>query len=128
MKISDRIKSIRVSKQFSQDYMATQLGISQRAYSKLENEEIKLDIEKLQKIAKILEVESGELLSGESNQTNQFSNNKLITNAIVNNYNKMQEGLHHEIIQILKAENESLKTIIKEKDLQIKDLFTLLSK
>lgn len=40
----------------------------------------------------------------------------------------MQEGLHHEIISILKAENESLKTIIKEKDLQIKDLFGLLAK
>ena len=128
MKISERIKSIRVSKQFSQDYMANELGISQRAYSKIENDEIKLDLEKLQKIAEIFEMEAGEILSNQTNQANTFSYNKSITNAVVNNYNKKQDELQNEIINILKSEISSLKTILKEKDQQISELFIILKK
>lgn len=128
MKISERIKSIRVSKQFSQDYMANELGISQRAYSKIENDEIKLDLEKLQKIAEIFEMEAGEILNGENSQANVFNNYKSITNAVVNNYNKKQDELQNEIINILKNEISSLKTILKEKDQQISELFIILKK
>jgi transcriptional regulator with XRE-family HTH domain len=125
MNISDRIKSIRVSKQYSQDYMANELGISQRAYSKIENNEIKIDIEKLQKIAEIFEMEAGEILSNENNQTNNFTNNKSITNAVVNNYSKLNDELQNEIILILKKNIETLQNQITEKDKQIIELLTL---
>jgi transcriptional regulator with XRE-family HTH domain len=102
--------------------MANQLGISQRAYSKLENNEIKLDLDKLLKIAEIFEMEASEILNTENNQTNNFNNNKAITNAVVNNFAKAHDELNGEIIQILKDEVNSLRLLLQEKDLQIKDL------
>ena len=42
-RLGGKIRQIRELKGFTQDYLATQLGISQRAYSKLERDEIKLD-------------------------------------------------------------------------------------
>lgn len=122
MNLSEKIKSIRVSKGFSQDYMASKLGISQRAYSKIENEETKMDVDKLIGIAQTLEVEVSELLKGEFNQTNNFNNYKSITNAVVNNYAKSQEEFNKEIINLLKEEIISLRTIINQKDELIKEI------
>ena len=122
MDISNKIRSLRINKQFSQDYMASQLGISQRSYSKIENEEVKLDVFKLQKIAEILEVELSELINSETNQFNNFNNNKSITNAVVNNYSKSQTDLQNDIISILKEEISSLKDQIVQKDSLINNL------
>lgn len=61
--IGGKIRKIRTLKGFTQDYMAVQLEISQRAYSKLENNEIKLDWSRIFDIAKILEIDPVELVS-----------------------------------------------------------------
>jgi transcriptional regulator with XRE-family HTH domain len=122
MNISERIKSLRTSKHYSQDYMALQIGISQRAYSKIENNEVKLDLDKLFKIAEIFEMDPGELISDQNSQTNNFSNNKLITNAVVNNYSKMHDELQKNIIEFLKDELSILRLQIAEKDKHILEL------
>lgn len=127
MKITERIKRMRLNRDFSQDYVATKLGISQRAYSKLENGELKIDIEKLQRIAQILEVDAAEIISNEDNQTNNFSNNK-ITNAVVNHFADEQDKFKKEIVNTLKEEILSLKNYIKEKDKQIQTLINIINK
>ena len=127
MKITERIKRMRLNRDFSQDYVATKLGIGQRAYSKLENGELKIDIEKLQRIAQILEVDAAEIISNEDNQTNNFSNNK-ITNAVVNHFADEQDKFKKEIVNTLKEEILSLKNYIKEKDKQIQTLINIINK
>ncbi len=127
MKITERIKRMRLNRDFSQDYVATKLGISQRAYSKLENGELKIDIEKLQRIAQILEVDAAEIISNEDNQTNNFSNNK-ITNAVVNHFADEQDKFKKEIVNTLREEILSLKNYIKEKDKQIQTLINIINK
>lgn len=122
MSISERIKSLRVSKNYSQEYMATQLNISQRAYSKLENSEIKMDMDKLNKIAEVFEMDPAELISNDSNQTNNFHNYKTITNAVVNHYVKSQDAFQMEIVKLLKDEIFSLRSQIQHKDEIIRDL------
>ncbi len=69
--ILDNIKKLRKKKGFSHEYMALELGISQVAYSKLEKNDTKLTVERLYKIAEILEVEVSEIL--EIKATNQFN-------------------------------------------------------
>ena len=54
--IGFKIKKIRELKNFTQVYMASQLDISQNAYSKIENEACKLDINRFIEISKILNV------------------------------------------------------------------------
>lgn len=61
--LGEKIRKIRTLKGYTQDYMATKLDVSQRAYSKLENNEIKLDWNRLTTISEILEIDPTELIS-----------------------------------------------------------------
>lgn len=54
--LQDNIKSIRELKNYTQHYMASQLGISQAAYSKIEIGTTDLSFKKLDTIARVLEV------------------------------------------------------------------------
>jgi transcriptional regulator with XRE-family HTH domain len=57
-----KIRIVRFSKGYSQDYMARQLHISQRAYSKIECGHTNLSVDRLKAIAKVLEVDVKELI------------------------------------------------------------------
>jgi len=61
--IGQNIRQIRELKSFTQEYMAIQLEISQPTYAKIEKGQSDLKIERLQKIAEILEVDLSTLLS-----------------------------------------------------------------
>ena len=67
--IARNIKQIRELKSFTQEHMANELGISQPAYVKIEQGLTVLKIDRLQKIADILEVDISTLL----NTTNIFN-------------------------------------------------------
>ena len=58
-----KIRKIRLEKSFSQEYMANELGITQSQYGKIENGVVKLSYERLQKIARVLELEVNFLTS-----------------------------------------------------------------
>jgi transcriptional regulator with XRE-family HTH domain len=62
-KITDNIRRIRESKNFSQEYMATRLNISQNTYSKLELGYTALTVDRLIHIAGILEINLIDLLN-----------------------------------------------------------------
>lgn len=70
--IRERIRTLRIDKGYSQDYMADMLNISQNAYHKLEKGYTRIHLEKFIDIAKILEVDFSELLKG-SNYVYVFS-------------------------------------------------------
>jgi len=55
--IINKIRSIRIQKGYTQEYMSIQLGITQKTYRRLENGNGKIDFKRLQKISKILEIE-----------------------------------------------------------------------
>ena len=61
--IGEKIRKVRELKGFSQDFMAGKLEMSQRAYSKIENNDIKLDWGRIEDISKILEIEPIDLVS-----------------------------------------------------------------
>jgi transcriptional regulator with XRE-family HTH domain len=65
-KVAERIKKVREQKNYSQTYLAEKLGISQKAYSKIETGDTKLTVDYLFKISEILEVNINELLNAES--------------------------------------------------------------
>lgn len=79
--VGSNIRKIRELKGFSQDFMANQLKISQRQYSRIENEETKLDLDKLNAISEVLEVTLEQLLRFNekfifNNCNTAFGNNK----------------------------------------------------
>lgn len=62
--IRERIRTLRIDKGYSQDYMADMLNISQNAYHKLEKGYTRIHLEKFIDIAKVLEVEVSDLFNG----------------------------------------------------------------
>ncbi|REC62956.1 XRE family transcriptional regulator [Chryseobacterium pennae] len=82
--IGNKIKNIRELKNFTQEYMAEKLDISQAAYSKLEKGDIKVSSEKLCQIAKILDVNPEDITSFDSQKYfNSFNNVKGSNNGSI---------------------------------------------
>lgn len=61
--VAGNIRKIREFRNYTQDYLAAKLGISQNAYSKIELGYSKLTLERLFQIASILEVEIMQVIS-----------------------------------------------------------------
>ncbi|KFF24068.1 helix-turn-helix domain-containing protein [Chryseobacterium vrystaatense] len=57
------IRKIRRSKDFTQEYMAFEMGISQKAYSDIENSKVKINLDILTKISDILEIKPSDICS-----------------------------------------------------------------
>ena len=55
--ITNRIRNLRIQKEYSQEYVGNRLGIGQVAYHKLEKGKTKLKIEIILKLALILQVD-----------------------------------------------------------------------
>lgn len=82
--IEEKIKNFRELKNFTQEYMAEKLGISQAAYSKIESGATKLSYSKVVDIAKVFEVQVEELLAFDSQKYfNSFNNVKGSNNGSV---------------------------------------------
>ncbi|WP_285010310.1 helix-turn-helix domain-containing protein [Pedobacter faecalis] len=64
--VATNIRKVREHKHYTQDYLATKLGISQNAYSKIELGYSKISIDRLFNIAILLEVEATVLLTTEA--------------------------------------------------------------
>ena len=94
----DNIRKIRENKGLSQEYIAYKLSINQSTYSKIENNQIRLDTVKLKQLASILETTVDNLIN--PSNTNE------------------------EEIIILRTENE----ILKKENLYLKELINKLTK
>eukprot|EP01038_Epipyxis_sp_PR26KG_P020355 gene20355-28823_t len=57
-----KIKQIRELKNITQEYVAQKLGLSTRAYSKIESGETQLTINRLNEISEVLEIQPLEIL------------------------------------------------------------------
>lgn len=74
MKTGEKIKRIRLEKKIKQEEIADALNITQRAYSKIENNEVQIKINRLEQIAKILNTDPRNLLP-------EVANDELIDNS-----------------------------------------------
>jgi transcriptional regulator with XRE-family HTH domain len=83
MEIHDKIKFFRLSKNLTQAYLADQLSIDTGNYSRLERGETKISIDRITKIAEILEIELSLLLS-DSELENQPKNlHEIMTEILI---------------------------------------------
>lgn len=110
--INKKIKNIRKHKKFTQAHIANRLGITTRAYAKIENGETNLTIEKLYKITDILEINLSHLFEGRVIPKTDLKNNIVttardtITISLIKHY--------QETIILLKEQNEFLKGLLKK--------------
>lgn len=118
--IEEKIKNIRELKNFTQDYIAERLGVTQAAYSKIESGATKISYAKIVDIAKILEIEVEELLAFDGQKYfNSFNNVKGSNNGSVTI--KVEDGdiktLYDDKIKLLeKLLDRTEKELEKYKD------------
>ncbi len=114
--IGDKIRKVRVLKGLTQDFMAAKLEMSQRAYSKIENNDIKLDWGRIEDISKILDIEPIDLISFDDNLV--FNNcpqaGKNNTNTINNNFPDELKKSYEDQIEHLKKEVLFLRGLLEK--------------
>lgn len=103
---AEKIKRLRESLNYSQEYFARELGISQPAFAKMESGMTRITLKRLVKIAELLEVEPQELLEG--NWTiNQYNNGHAY--GIVENLHQENKEMLQKLIAQLESENSRLR-------------------
>lgn len=108
--VLENIKRLRKKKGYSHEYIAQELDISQVAYSKLEKNETKLTVERLYKLAEILETKVGDLL--EVNPSKVYHQNNNDQGTFVG---------HQEVQNLYEDNKEKMQTIIELYEARLKD-------
>jgi transcriptional regulator with XRE-family HTH domain len=112
--IGGKIKKIRVLKGFSQEYVANELHLTQRAYSKLEQNETALTWDKLVRLGEVFEISPSDLIT--------FDDNFVLNNCT-------QSGKNNTINNYLSQELiESFQSRIKHLEEEVAFLRTMASK
>ncbi|MGE6395958.1 helix-turn-helix domain-containing protein [Chryseobacterium scophthalmum] len=94
MKIcGQNIRKIRRDRDLTQEYMAFEMGISQKAYSDIENSKVKINLEILTKISNILNIKPSEICS---------ISHKCGTNDYEDKYNELIEYMKQNNITLPK--------------------------
>jgi transcriptional regulator with XRE-family HTH domain len=104
-----KLKQLRELKNYTQEYMATELGLSTRAYSKIESGETQLTINRLNEISRVLGIEPMEVLGFD--HKNIFNNCKqegdnstmgtstyLVPDKLIEQYEQRIKHLESEIV------------------------------
>lgn len=92
MKIcGQNIRKMRRDRDLTQEYMAFEMGISQKAYSDIENSKVKINLEILTKVSNILNIKPSEICS---------ISHKCGTNDYEDKYNELIEYMKKNNIAI----------------------------
>lgn len=94
-KVLNKISSLRKKKGVSHEAMATNMNLSQAAYSKIEKGETKLSLERLYQIAEVLDTNVQELLGFEENFKQEIHEIKENENFTVVGHQTI-ENMYHE--------------------------------
>jgi len=115
MELGEKIRQLRTQKKLTQDDMAEALNISQRAYSKIENDEVQIKIDRLHEIAKIMNIEVSSLLNKDQHQVfNSVLNSQIGYSQTINhNVVEKERDLYDKIINRQQEEIDYLKGIIE---------------
>ncbi|MCA0428126.1 MAG: helix-turn-helix transcriptional regulator [Bacteroidetes bacterium] len=115
--IGQRIREIRLSRNYSQQYLAQKIGVTQKAYSKIESEETKLGVDTLKKIASILDVPIESFFDSKNKPViNDFSSRAGGDNVLYKT--TLDKSLEKMIFELIKSKDQ----IILSKDEMIEKL------
>ncbi|MEN9611143.1 MAG: hypothetical protein RLZZ628_1957 [Bacteroidota bacterium] len=113
MEIGHKIKKIRELRNYTQEYMAEQLKISQEGYSKIEANRTKVSLERVEQIAKILKVDFYDLLSFDEKVVfNNVFHHQQDNNIVVGQQNDATKDLYERLFQELKLQIQHLQSEI----------------
>jgi transcriptional regulator with XRE-family HTH domain len=122
MKVHEKIRFMRQSKNWSQDEMAEKLAMSVNGYAKIEQGKTDAHFSKLEQIAEIFDMDVVELLTvGEKNVIFLIGDNSIGSNSINTSIINSSKELTFEI-QKLQLMLEHKNELLEQKDSQIAKL------
>jgi len=113
--VATKIRSLRHSKGYSQDYVAAKLNISQNTYSKIESGQTKLTVDRAKQIADLYEIEPEFFFQNDASIVNY--NNGTYSKAIANIYTETYHespNLSEETRQLIADQREQIKFLMEE--------------
>jgi transcriptional regulator with XRE-family HTH domain len=113
MKIGNNIKKLRELRNYTQEYMALGLEMSINGYGKIERDEVELTLNKLERIADLLEVKLNQILNFDTAAVLNFSNS-----------NYANGNVEHQTI----TNDEALKLILSQQQDLMQKVVKLLEK
>jgi transcriptional regulator with XRE-family HTH domain len=117
--VADRLKKVRLEKNITQDFLAKKLGVTQKAYSKIENNETKLNVEVLSRIAELLNVPIETFFNNSQQPVlNDFSSRTGGDNVIYKNTSSEKiEALYTKLLeaknQVIMSKNNEIEALKK---------------
>lgn len=113
MTTAEKIRQHRLRKKINQDEMSGYLGISQRAYSKIETGETQIKIDRLEEVAKLLDVNIAELLPSQVYQRiENITHSQVGKGKYINQTINKESELYDKIINRLSTEVDYLKGLV----------------
>lgn len=111
MSIGNKIKQLRELRNFTQSYMAKELGLSLGGYGKIERNETDITVQRLQKIAEVLNTDLSTILNFDSKQVfNQYNNKTATANGVVQNQQIIGDQGLDDLFRNFKEEINMLKS------------------
>ena len=111
--IGFKIKKLRELKNYTQEYMAERLSISQSTYARFEKDDSDITISKLNQIADVLEVRLDDLLNFNSQYV--FNNYSKTENGFsINHASKSEKDIYDKHIEHLTKEIEHLRNLLEK--------------
>jgi transcriptional regulator with XRE-family HTH domain len=111
--LSNRIRSFRIFKGYSQEYLAKQLGIDQAKYSKMESGNTVIKNDMLERIAEILEVSAEDLSSNEP-LIIQNNSSTIGAQGKFENYYAEQKEVYEKLIETQRQEIQRLSKQVEQ--------------
>jgi transcriptional regulator with XRE-family HTH domain len=116
MDLGTKIKKVRELRNFTQEHMARELGITQESYSRIESNKSPITIERLMKISEVLKTDMMELLKFDEKVIFQnIVNHQQANNNFIQHHNEVTKEFYERIIQELKDEIIFLRGLLQDK-------------
>jgi transcriptional regulator with XRE-family HTH domain len=112
VKLGENIKKLRELKNYTQQYLADELGISLSGYGKIERDQTEITLARLLEIAKILEIDLFSLIHFNGNDV--FKNGKQSKETKPTEPSSLSLDLQQQLIHKYKEENEYLKELVRQ--------------
>ena len=115
MLIGEKIRKLREFREYSQDYVAKKLKMTQGGYSRMERGEIDIPFSRLEQVAEVLDMPVDKLIGYDDKQmminyiTNGNSNNFTTNGNILSNNLVVEELTKQYDLRILSLENEVIR-------------------
>ena len=113
LQLGQKIKKIRELKNFTQSHIASELGITQSAYSKMEQGDTEISYTKITKIAEVLGISPEEIMTFNEQMIFNVIHNQTGNGFVVNKgFTENERKLYEDQITQLKEEVSYLKKVL----------------